>query len=181
LWEDVNEGFSDLVISTVYFGGSRDLFVATWNGGLYRSTSNGEQWSRIHEAGIPSRLKGIVVSSGGTLFVGTRGYGAFRSVQSVLTVGAEHNGIPRYIDLRQNYPNPFNPSTTIRFSIPWSAEVSLKIFNLLGEEVATLVSGLKDAGTHTVQWDATGHPSGVYFYRLRAGEFIETKKLILMR
>jgi len=89
--------------------------------------------------------------------------------------------IPSEVWLHQNYPNPFNPTTTIRFSIPSSGEVSLKIFNLLGEEVTRLVSGQMDAGMHTVQWDATGQPSGVYFYRLRAGEFVETRKLILMR
>jgi len=83
--------------------------------------------------------------------------------------------------LSQNFPNPFNPSTTISFSLPGSSDVSLKIFNLLGEEVATLVSGKMDAETHTVQWEATGQPSGVYFYRLRAGDFLETKKLLLLR
>ena len=83
--------------------------------------------------------------------------------------------------LISNYPNPFNSSTTIRFSIPRSGEVSLKIFNLLGEEVATLVLGDREAGTHAVQWDASGQPSGVYFYRLESGSFLQSKKLLLIR
>ena len=89
--------------------------------------------------------------------------------------------LPLPLRLYENYPNPFNPRTTIRFSLPRSGEVSLKIFNLLGEEVATLVSGRVDAGTHAVQWDATGLPSGVYFYRLQAGDFTETRKLVLVK
>ena len=88
---------------------------------------------------------------------------------------------PSMFQLHQNYPNPFNPSTMISFSLPRSGDVSLKIFNLLGEEVATLVSGQMDAGIHTVQWDATGQPSGVYFYRLHSGDYEETRKLVLLR
>ncbi len=89
--------------------------------------------------------------------------------------------IPLEFTLSQNYPNPFNPSTTMSFSIQNRAEVSLKIFNFLGEEVATLVSGNRDAGTHTVQWDATGQPSGVYFCRLLTTDFVQTEKLVLVR
>jgi hypothetical protein len=102
------------------------------------------------------------------------------------TTGATGTGegptpVPTGIRLDQNYPNPFNPSTTITFSLPRLGAVSLRIFNLLGEEVTTLVTGNRDAGTHTVQWDASGQPSGVYFYRLEAGEFVETRKLVLVR
>jgi hypothetical protein len=106
---------------------------------------------------------------------------AYRTTDSTTSVGGASSGLPGRWHLFQNYPNPFNPSTTIRFLIPRSAEVSLKIFNLLGEEVATLISGHRDAGTHSVQWDAAGLPSGVYFYRLQAGEFVETRKLVLLR
>ncbi|MCU0644381.1 MAG: T9SS type A sorting domain-containing protein, partial [bacterium] len=84
-------------------------------------------------------------------------------------------------ELRQNYPNPFNPTTTIEFAIPKSAFVTLNIYNLLGEEIATLVAEQRTAGIHRVNWDAKGLASGVYLYRLEAGEFVRTKKLILMR
>ena len=98
-----------------------------------------------------------------------------------ITEVADDPALPLTTGLFQNYPNPFNPKTAITFSLPRSEEVSLKIFNLLGQETVTLVLGTRDAGTHTVQWDATGQPSGVYFYRLQAGEFVETKKLVLLR
>ncbi len=83
--------------------------------------------------------------------------------------------------LEQNYPNPFNPSTTIRFSLPHASLITLKVFNLSGQEVATLLDEQREAGMHTVRWNANGLPSGVYFYRLQVGEFEETRKLVLMR
>jgi hypothetical protein len=89
--------------------------------------------------------------------------------------------IPHEFALYQNYPNPFNPSTTIEFMLPKSAFVTLKVYNLLGEEVATLVSENLSAGKYKYLWDATGLATGVYFYRLHAGEYKQTKKLILMR
>ncbi len=82
--------------------------------------------------------------------------------------------------LNENYPNPFNPSTTIRFQLPKSSMTSLKIFNALGQAIATLVEGQREAGLHQVQWNAMDIASGVYFYRLQAGGFVDTKKMILL-
>ena len=89
--------------------------------------------------------------------------------------------VPEVFSLAQNFPNPFNPSTTISFTLPARRMVELTVFNLLGQEVARLVNRQIDAGRHAVVWDASGFPSGVYLYRLRAGEFSFTRKLILMR
>jgi hypothetical protein len=83
--------------------------------------------------------------------------------------------------LEQNYPNPFNPSTTIEYSIPQSGLVTLKVFNVLGKEVATLVNAQNDAGNHKVEFDASGLNSGVYFYKIESGSFAETKKMILLK
>lgn len=94
----------------------------------------------------------------------------------------DHNVyVPTSFSLSQNYPNPFNPATTISFSLPTKSFVSLKVFDALGREVETLVSEQLDAGTYSTQWNPVSLPSGVYFYRLQAGSFIETKKLILLR
>ena len=87
---------------------------------------------------------------------------------------------PSGFHLGQNYPNPFNPSTTISYSLPKSANVTLKVFNTLGQLVATLVNERKDAGSYQIQWNAAV-PSGIYFYRLQAGEYVETKKMVLIR
>ncbi len=88
---------------------------------------------------------------------------------------------PREFTLFQNYPNPFNPSTTIQYSIPKTTYVSLNIYNTLGQEVAQLVSQQMNTGTYTTEWNASGFASGVYFYRMQAGSYSETKKLILLR
>lgn len=89
--------------------------------------------------------------------------------------------IPATALLMQNYPNPFNPSTTISFSIPSSSFVTLKVFDVLGKELATVISEAMSAGNYSRQWNAASIPGGVYFYRLQAGLFTQTKKLILLR
>ncbi len=88
---------------------------------------------------------------------------------------------PYTLTLSQNYPNPFNPTTSISFSLPSKSFVSLKVFDILGREVATLVYEEMPAGSYSRQWNATNMSSGIYFYRLQAGSFTETKKLILLR
>ncbi len=89
--------------------------------------------------------------------------------------------IPESYMLSQNYPNPFNPTTTIRFAIPVSGFVSLKVFNLLGQVVSVVVEGIRHAGNHDVVFDASALVSGVYFYQLQANNFTETKKLIVLK
>ena len=97
--------------------------------------------------------------------------------------------IPKEFSLSHNYPNPFNPATTIRFQIPRTAYVSLKIFDLLGQQIKTLVSETLPADEYELKWDAENLPSGVYFYRLQvrpidsrqAADFAETKKLVLLK
>jgi len=99
-----------------------------------------------------------------------------------VTVGVEdvENQLPVNFSVSQNYPNPFNPTTTIQYQLPKAATVSLKVFNTLGEEVSVLVSEHQEAGTYQTQWNAAA-PSGVYYYRLQAGGYVETKKMLLLR
>ena len=93
----------------------------------------------------------------------------------------DENQIPTKYALRQNHPNPFNPTTTIRYSIPQLGHVQLKVYDILGKEVATLVNEDKPVGHHRVEFDASDLMSGVYYYRLRCNGFVETKKLVLLR
>ena len=91
------------------------------------------------------------------------------------------NDIPKTFALSQNYPNPFNPETRISFSVPVESQVTLKVYDLLGKEIATLVNGKKQAGTYTVGFNAMQYPSGIYFYVLHAGNYIQTRKLVYIK
>ena len=99
----------------------------------------------------------------------------------VITDVDDEINIVRKFELHQNFPNPFNPSTKIQYSIPQSNNVVIKIFNVLGKEVGTLFNEEKPAGTYEITWNAENLPSGVYFYQLTAGKFIETKKMLLIK
>jgi hypothetical protein len=90
-------------------------------------------------------------------------------------------GIPTEFSLEQNYPNPFNPTTKINFQIPELCFVTLKVYDVLGSEIATLVNGEKAIGTYELTWYAEQFPSGIYFYKLQSGPFVETKKMILLK
>jgi hypothetical protein len=108
--------------------------------------------------------------------VDDRSYGTLTSVQ-----WARENVSPRDFDLRQNYPNPFNPSTMISYDLPTRSHVTLKIFNLLGQEVATLVNGEVEVGRHQANWKAGRLATGVYLYQLKAGGYVETKRMLLIK
>ena len=88
---------------------------------------------------------------------------------------------PGKFALSQNYPNPFNPGTIIKYQVPELSFVTLKVYDVLGKEITTLVNKEKPAGSYEVKFDGTGLPSGIYFYRLKAGSFVETKKMVLMK
>ena len=107
--------------------------------------------------------------------------GTITDICSLVGIEQDANEIPASFDLHQNYPNPFNPSTSISFNLPSRSFVSLKIFDVNGKEVTTLVNQELAAGNYSRKWDASDLTSGVYFYRLQAGSFSETKKLILLK
>ncbi len=102
-------------------------------------------------------------------------------VLTVTDVDEEESGRPDDFRLEQNYPNPFNPSTTIEYYIPVSGPVSLKIVDVTGKEVALLVDGWQHSGRHTVRWMGDDQSTGVHFYRLNAGRYTETRKLLLIK
>jgi hypothetical protein len=89
--------------------------------------------------------------------------------------------IPAEYALEQNYPNPFNPSTTIKFAVPKESEINLSIFNVLGELVLTLVNEQLKAGYYEYKFNAASLASGIYIYRINAGEFLSTKKMVLLK
>ena len=126
--------------------------------------------------------------------IGQSAVGQTRSLTSLITSGflvqsgvgvtavnQDTRSTPEIFALMQNYPIPFNPSTTIRYGLPHKSQVSLMVYNTLGQLASHLVSGEQEAGYHEVKFDASGLSSGVYFYRLQAGTYVETRKLLLLR
>jgi hypothetical protein len=97
------------------------------------------------------------------------------------SVDSQDGSMPEVFSLAQNYPNPFNPSTTIQYSIAAATHVTLKVYNLLGEEVMTLLDQSQRAGSYSIRFDASRLSSGMYFYQLKTAEYVSTKKMILIK
>ena len=125
----------------------------------------------------------VQTSDGGYVATGSYRDSLFlaKVAPSITGLKKSEDVIAKDYSLFQNYPNPFNPSTTIEFDLPKTSEVTLKVFNILGEEVASLVSDRLSAGSYSYEWDASKLASGVYLYRLQAGDYVETRKMVLMR
>jgi hypothetical protein len=183
-----NNGKIDTVRSVTMVVSQIDtlLIVGSMNTLAYGDLAPGAESSgtlnqgfKIHAACPPNtklRMLLIISSQGSQAWTDTVSLVVLAPVTDVAT-GTQ---LPTVFSLSQNYPNPFNPSTTIRYDLPKSANVNLKIFNALGQGVASLVNERKEAGYYQSIWNANV-PSGIYFYRLQAGEFVETKKMILLR
>lgn len=105
----------------------------------------------------------------------------FSFVVGTLAISDDLQGIPTEYSLSQNYPNPFNPVTMIKYGLPVSGDVTIRITNILGEEIVTLINETQPAGPHQVQWDANKYSSGVYFYRIQANDFQQVKKCLLIK
>lgn len=104
-----------------------------------------------------------------------------RLSDAVVGIKEQEEEVPGAFNLAQNYPNPFNPSTTIQFTIPEAGEVTLAVYNVIGQKVATLVDGYKSAGVHEVNWNAGNIANGIYLYRIQVKDFIDTKKLVVLK
>jgi hypothetical protein len=154
------------------------LIAGTDDDGAYLSLDNDITWSPF-SSGMPSdtRIWSLTINKDG-IFAGTSSGIWFLSSPNNVNVERENS---TSFTLKQNYPNPFNTSTTISFAIPSKSFVSLKIFDLQGREVATIISEEISEGYYTRKWNAAGLSGGIYFYRLQAGSYSETKKLILVR
>ncbi|MCW9094671.1 MAG: T9SS type A sorting domain-containing protein, partial [Ignavibacteriaceae bacterium] len=157
--------------------GNFGLILRTRDGGLTWQ----EQFSQVEANSLYSvcfvdTLNGWIVGEGGTIIHTTDGGG-------VVNVKNEDDefSIPKEYFLSQNYPNPFNPSTTIRWQQPETGLVTLKIYDVLGNEIVTLVNEEKSVGIYEINWNANKLSSGIYFYQLKAGSFSQTKKMILLK
>lgn len=154
----------------------------SWDGGSFMSEDGGLSFKMIG-------LEDLIISSltlnstGTTLYAASYGAGIFKTPVPSPTPVIEPDGlsIPEKYSLGQNYPNPFNSTTVIAFDLPHACELTLKVFDLMGHEVAELASGDHQAGRFKITWDVSGMPNGIYFYRLQAETYSATKRLILMK
>jgi len=151
---------------------------------FFVSTNSGTTWVQRNEGIVNADISSLHIFNG-FIYAGTMSSGVFkRSLNELTGIQQISNETPNKFSLSQNYPNPFNPATTIRFNIPANSSVAqtfLSVYDMLGKEVATLVNQQLTPGTYSVNWDASNHPSGVYFYRLSSGNFAQTNKMILLK
>ncbi|RLD24218.1 MAG: hypothetical protein DRI70_08490 [Bacteroidetes bacterium] len=167
--EELNASIRFLYDADTLFASNPDaVTIYHWNGGAWQA--------------MPTSVN-TELSYASTKIIEPGFYAAFLDLTQSFVLSNEDKeingkGFTNGFKLYQNYPNPFNPVTTIPYSIPRNSLVQLKIYNLLGQEVATLVNEEKPTGNYQVEFDASNFPSGVYLYRLRAGDFVQTKKMI---
>lgn len=168
---------------------SGNVLFAAASEGVFSSSNNGTSWTNV-STGLPGITPLAMVATNTTLFIGgrggsalgsDRGRGVWQRPLTQLSVRQVSTERPSDFKLEQNYPNPFNPSTTISYQLPASSAVSLKVFDMLGREVATLVNARQDAGRYQVSFNAASLASGIYFYRLQAGAFTQTNKMMLVK
>jgi hypothetical protein len=178
-WTHVNAGLADNLISAFAVSGT-NIFAGA-DVGVFLSTNGGANWTQINDRPTAFNVNALAVC-GGYLFAGTYYEVWRRPLYEMITSAIwSTSQLPRTFLLLQNYPNPFNPTTTIRYALPGRVHVTLSIFNTLGQEVATLVNESEEAGYHEIKFDGTNLASGMYFYRIQAGSFLQTKELLLLR
>ena len=166
--------FTPMIGYTLGFNGAGTEIKKTTNGGQTWEDQHCPAQYNIYSVCFASALTGCAVGYSGTILRTTTGGAPI----GIMTNSIE---IPNHFLLSQNFPNPFNPSTIINYQLSMFNYVSLKVFDVLGKEVATLVSEKQSAGTYQVEFDGSNLTSGVYFYKLTAGEFTDTKKMVLIK
>jgi photosystem II stability/assembly factor-like uncharacterized protein len=182
-WTDITNGLdtSSAFNDMLYF--NNKLYIAF--NSIYVSTNDGDQWYSINDGLTDTTITKLAINDK-YLFAAT-GSGVWRRPADLLVkVPSKNAGIPFKYSLAQNYPNPFNPSTKIKFDIPSNVksekrDVKIVIYDILGKEVAVLVNESLLPGSYEISWDASSYTSGVYLCKLTAGEYFETKKMILVK
>jgi photosystem II stability/assembly factor-like uncharacterized protein len=183
VWQRITSGLPiPLMLTDVQSFSDTVVYICGSAGRIFRSADNGNSWLQqitptkqlLHAISFFTHDLGFVVGDSGLILHTANG--GLTSVGSI-----NHDRIPLHASLSPNYPNPFNPTTKIHFSIDRSSMVTLKIYNVIGQEIESLLSAWQDAGTYTLTWDATQFTSGVYFCKLVAGNFVAMQKLVLTK
>jgi photosystem II stability/assembly factor-like uncharacterized protein len=154
--------------------GTSGLILHTVDGGQTWAQQTSNTGTSLNALCFIDSLTGWIAGSSGTIL---------KTSSAGILVGIDHaiDNLPKTFNLAQNYPNPFNPGTTIRYSIPQISFVTIKVYDILGREIRALVNENKAAGNYSVSFDAGNLASGIYFYTIKAGDFVQTKKMILLK
>ena len=183
-WVNVGLTNSNVLSFAVYphVANGSYIFAGTAGDGVFLSADNGAGWVQV-DSGLADTYVQALAVSGTYLFGGTKGDGVWMRPLSEMITGVEdkQNNLPTNFSLQQNYPNPFNPSTTINYSVPKTSFVTIKVYNVLGREIKTLVNEKKSFGNYSVQFSGSSLSSGIYFYRMQSGNYSQTKKLIILK
>jgi photosystem II stability/assembly factor-like uncharacterized protein len=173
--------YSSVSIAALATGGGY-IFAGTQKNGVYYSSNNGAMWFQSN-GGLPDSIIQALAIYGSNVFVGTQIHGVWkRSVNDFVTAVYENPSTsPAQFSLAQNYPNPFSGVTNFEYGIPNEEHVALKVYNSLGEEVATLVNGEAAAGEHSATFNAENLQNGIYFYKLTAGKYAQTGKMAVVK
>ncbi len=157
------------------------IFAGKYGGGVYMSADNGEYWNAVNTGLTFLNVTSLAAGNNGEIFAGTTGGGVYKSNGTITSI--EQNVTdPMEYDLRQNYPNPFNPETNIEYSIRNPGFVSLKIYDVLGQEVEEAVSERKATGNYSIRFNGSGLSGGIYFYELIIdGTVASVRRMVLLK
>jgi hypothetical protein len=178
-WTPHNAG-SASYLASVRFADDSTGWICGEAGLILKTTDGGESWN-IEQSNASATLMSLFVKDSAHIWACGLGGSVVRYTPGMILNADNEKTEAMHFELFQSYPNPFNPSATIKFSIPRSETVTLKIFDILGKEVRTIIQGWYEAGTHSVQFDATGLATGTYMYRLKAGTLHATQRMVLMK
>lgn len=172
----------DIFTSIVLDSYNNFLYTGTENSGVFLSTDLGGTWSEFNNGLTDFSITKLEISNTtpNLLYAGTK-YSGVWTVDHFVGIENDEQNTLREFKLNQNYPNPFNPFTIIEYQLPINSNVTIKVYDLLGREAATLVDEYKSAGKYHINFNASHLSSGTYYYRLQAAEFIETKKFLLLK
>jgi hypothetical protein len=182
-WTAAKTGLSGNYVRSLLVEGSNIFAGISGTGAIDRTTDDGGSWTAV-STGMNFYTVIQALSAGpGYLYAAPQGLSVWRRPLSEVLVGLTEpvSGPPGAFRLEQNYPNPFNPATRIRYQLPSATHVKLTVVDLLGQEVSVLVNDRRDAGIHEVTFEAAELSSGIYLYRLQAGESVQTRKFLLLK
>jgi ligand-binding sensor domain-containing protein len=179
-WSTKNSGLTYTNVNAMAVSGN-NLFAATENGGVFVLKENATSWEQIN-TGLPANTSARdIIVDGSTVYLATAAGVVWKRSLSEVTSVQNYTAMPERFSLSQNFPNPFNPETKIRFQLKENGWTTLKIYDLVGREVTSLIDQQLSAGTYEVTFNARAISSGVYLYRLQTKEHSESRRMIVLR